>query len=266
MTAIAIVGDYSSRNPSHAATDGALSHCSAALGLPLEHHWLGTEALVGPEGARHLAGYNGFLIAPGSPYKSMDGALSAIRLAREQRIPLLGTCGGFQHILLEFARNVLGLADAQHEETDPHAARLFISRLACSLVGRTMHITLVPGSLVARTYGQTSVREQYHCNFGLNPDYVDVLRSSALQVVGSDDEGVVRVVELPGHPFFVGTLFVPQLTSTPMAPHPLVSGFIKACLLISLERHFTTSARVAAPADTPVASPLFLRSLSVASP
>ena len=230
MTTIAIIGDYKAGNPSHVATSDAVGHCSAALGLLVDHRWVGTEELTGPDGRRQLTGFKGFLIAPGSPYKSMAGALLAIRTARERRVPLLGTCGGFQHIVLEYARNVLGLADAQHEETDPHAGRLFISRLACSLVGRTMSITLQPDSLVARTYGQTSIQEQYHCNFGVNPRYVEVLRPSTLRIVGSDDEGVVRVVELAGHPFFVGTLFVPQLISTASAPHPLISGFIKACL------------------------------------
>lgn len=92
-----------------------------------------------------------------------------------------------------------------------------------------MTITLPPGSLVARSYGRTKVPEQYRCNFGVNPEYEDVLRSSALRIVGSDDEGVVRVVELADHPFFVGTLFVPQLTSAQSSPHPLVSGLLKAC-------------------------------------
>jgi CTP synthase (UTP-ammonia lyase) len=229
MTILGIVGDYNPRNRSHQATNDAINHCSAALGCPVEQYWVGTEALANPGGLKRLADFEGLWIAPASPYNSMDGALSAIRMAREQGIPLLGTCGGFQHLLLEYARNVLGLADAQHEETDPHAARLFVSRLACSLVGRTMNITLVPDSLVGRAYGQARVREEYHCNFGLNPEYVDVLRSSALRVVGSDDEGVVRAVELPEHPFFVGTLFLPQHTSKPSSPHPLISAFIKTC-------------------------------------
>jgi CTP synthase (UTP-ammonia lyase) len=227
---IAIVGDFNPSNQSHIATNAALEHCSESLSSPVEHRWIGTEELARPDGPRRLADVRGFWIAPGSPYKSMDGALLAIRTARERRSPLLGTCGGFQHIILEYARNVLGFADAQHEDTHPHASRQFISRLTCSLVGRTMTITLQPDSLVARAYGRTTVQEQYRCNFGVNPDYVDVLRSSVLRIVGSDDEGVVRVVELAEHPFFVGTLFVPQLTSTPSAPHPLVSGFIRACL------------------------------------
>ena len=92
-----------------------------------------------------------------------------------------------------------------------------------------MSITLQPDSVAARAYGQTCVQERYRCSFGVNPDYVDILRSSALRIVGSDDEGVVRVVELADHPFFVGTLFVPQISSTSSAPHPLISGFLRAC-------------------------------------
>lgn len=229
MSAIAIIGDLRPDNRFHLATNDAVANCSAALGLVVEHRWISTDQLALPDGMKRLEGFSGFWIAPGSPYKSMKGALLAIQRAREQGIPLLGTCGGFQHIILEHARNVLGFADAEHEESSPQASRLFISRLACSLVGRTMHITLKPGSLVARCYGKTETNESYHCNFGVNPEYEEVLRSTNLRIVGSDDEGVTRAVELAGHPFFVGTLFIPQLHSTPDAPHPLVLGFIKAC-------------------------------------
>ncbi len=91
-----------------------------------------------------------------------------------------------------------------------------------------MIISLQPDSLLARACGKTRLQERYHCNFGVNPEYVDFLRASALRIVGSDAEGVVRAVELTGHPFFVGTLFLPQLNSTPSAPHPLISALIKA--------------------------------------
>lgn len=229
MSAIAIIGDLRPGNRSHMATTDAIAHCSAALGLAVEHCWVGTDELAQPGGMKRLAGFNGFWIAPGSPYKSMAGALSAIQRAREKGFPLLGTCGGFQHIVIEYARNVLGFTEAEHEETNPLASQLFISRLACSLVGRTMHITLKPGSLVARSYGRTETHESYHCNFGVNPKFENVLCTSALRVVGSDDEGVARAVELAEHPFFVGTLFIPQLSSTPNAPHPLILGFIQAC-------------------------------------
>jgi len=225
---IAIVGDFNPGNRTHIATNDSLEHVSAALGLQAEYRWVGTDKLAA-DGLNELALFTGFWISPGSPYKSMTAALSAIRMARERRIPLLGTCGGFQHIILEFARNVLNFADAEHQETAPQASRLFISRLSCSLVGRTMSITLQSGSLVARSYGCTKIQEQYYCNFGVNPEHENFLHSSALRIVGSDDEGVVRAVELNAHPFFVGTLFIPQMTSTPAVPHPLISGFVKAC-------------------------------------
>jgi CTP synthase (UTP-ammonia lyase) len=229
-TLLAIVADFDSTSRSHTATNDAIAHSADALGLAVEPRWIDTAELARPDGLKSLADCSGFWIGPGSPYKSLEGALSAIRRAREQEVPLLGTCGGFQHLILEYARNVLGFREAEHEESAPEASQLFISRLACSLVGRTMSINLESGSMLARIYGRTSVQEEYLCNFGVNPDYVDTLRASGLQVVGSDAEGMVRAVELPGHPFFVGTLFLPQHRSTRSSPHPLVSAFIKACV------------------------------------
>jgi len=226
----AIIADFDSQSKAHRATNDAIEHSIAALGSTIEFQWIDTGELAQPDGLKQLSKYSGIWIGPGSPYKNMDGALSAIRLAREQKISLLGTCGGFQHIILEYARNVLKFADAEHEESSPQASRLFISRLACSLVGRTMTITLAPYSMLAGIYGRTNIQEQYLCNFGVNPKYVDALRSDKLKVVGSDPEGTVRAVELPGHPFFIGTLFMPQLNSTPANPHPVVSAFIKSCL------------------------------------
>jgi CTP synthase (UTP-ammonia lyase) len=233
-TSLAIVADFNPGSRSHGATNDAIAHSAGALGLEIDPRWVSTEELSRPDGASRLGGFDGIWVGPGSPYVSMDGALSAIRMAREMGIPLLGTCGGFQHIILEYARHVLGYADAEHEESSPKASRLFISRLACSLVGRTMTISLVPDSMVARIYGCATVQEQYLCNFGVNPDYVDTLGSGALRVVGSDAEGTVRAVELSGHPFFVGTLFLPQLGSTSSHPHPLISAFVRACSQVAV--------------------------------
>lgn len=224
-TSIAIIGDFNAANRSHAATNEAIRHCCDAAKLDIDVEWFGTEKVKTPG---QLEQFNGLWIAPASPYKSMDGALLAIQTARQRRIPLLGTCGGFQHIVLEYARNVLGIADAEHEETSPGASRLFVSRLACSLVGRTMTITLQSHSLIARLYGRTIAHEQYYCNFGVNPEFLAPLFSGELKVTGSDAEGIARAVELPSHPFFVGTLFLPQHNSSPTAPHPLITGFLKA--------------------------------------
>jgi CTP synthase (UTP-ammonia lyase) len=158
----------------------------------------------------------------------MDGALAAIRHAREQGVPLLGTCGGFQHMVLEFCRNVLGLADADHAETNPGAPRLAITPLTCSLAGQTHPVHLVPGSRVAGICGAAVLMEPFYCNFGLNPEYRPLLEARGLAVSGLGEDGLVRVVELRDHPFFLGTLYVPQARSRPGQPHPLVAALVAA--------------------------------------
>jgi CTP synthase (UTP-ammonia lyase) len=172
--------------------------------------------------------FSGIWVAPGSPYKNMDQTLWAIRYARENGVACFGTCGGFQHMIIEYARNVLGFKDASHAEYDPYASNLFISQLECELEGREMQLTFSSGSRVAEIYGATSATEEYYCNFGVNPNYISLLKSGPLKVTGSDSEGEIRVVELPDHPFFLGTLFVPQTRSTPAQPHPLVNAFMRA--------------------------------------
>lgn len=152
----------------------------------------------------------------------------AIRYARENNIPCFGTCGGFQHIVIEYARNVLGFKDAQHAEYDPYSSKLFISQLACSLAGRELQLSFVPGSQVAAIYGCLSATEHYYCNFGVNPDCIRELKQGPLSISGADIEDEVRVIEYPGHPFYIGTLFVPQTRSKPETPHPLVTAFLGA--------------------------------------
>ncbi len=227
-TSIAIIGDFDPSFQSHLSTNLAIEHCSTAIGVSLRHFWIPTQELAGDAGLQKIISSQGVWIAPGSPYRSLEGALRAIRVAREKQIPVLGTCGGFQHIILEYARNVLGFQDAQHAEYDPYSSRLFISRLECSLVGRTLLIELEPNSTVERAYGKTRVEEQYYCNFGVNPDYAGSLRAGRLRIVGSDKEGEVRAVELANHPFFVGTLFLPQQNSSLQSPHPLIKAFLRA--------------------------------------
>lgn len=219
---LAIIGDYSPEFEPHAATNKAIRHSCAALGLNVESTWLPTAEV--DEALLHR--YRAIWVAPGSPYRDMGRVLSAIRYSRERQVPCLATCGGFQHMVLEYARNVLGYQDAQHAEYDPYASSLFISRLACSLVGREMDLSFVEGSRTGQAYGGQHAKEKYYCNFGVHPDRVEILRSGELLVVASDREGEVRAIELPSHPFFVGTLYVPQMRSTVGAPHPLVNAFL----------------------------------------
>jgi len=223
---IALIGEYTPDFEPHRATDAAIEHAGASLGMGISATWLSTADIT----PTVLERYAGIWVAPGSPYRDLQNTLWAIRHAREHRIPCLGTCGGFQHMMLEYARNVLGLADAHHAEYDPYASRLFISELACSLAGQEMPLYFDEGSRTAEIYGGTSAVERYYCNFGVNPEYIDLLTSGALRVAGSDHEGEIRVVELPAHPFFIGTLYVPQARSRPGRPHPLVLAFAEAAL------------------------------------
>jgi hypothetical protein len=224
---IAVIGDFRADRETHRATSAAPAHAAAEYGWELDATWIATPALEG--GASDvLAAFDGVWIAPGSPYRSLQGALAAIRVAREARIPLIGTCGGFQHLILEYARNVLGIADAHHAEYDPDASRLFITPLTCSLAGRSMKVQLCAGTKAASAYGTPTAAEHYYCSFGLNPDCLDDLKTGGLVVSGVDQDGEVRIVELPAHPFFLATLFVPQVSSSPGSPHPLVAAFVTA--------------------------------------
>ena len=224
MTRLLILGEFNREFRPHAATNEAIDHSRAHLALDVEAEWMSTAAVT----PGVLADYDGLWVAPGSPYTSMERTLAAIRHAREKGIPCFGTCGGCQHMIIEYARNVLGIEDAQHAEYDPYASRLFISELTCSLAGRSMELQFASGSKVARIYGRGSATEEYYCNFGVNPDVIPTLKKGKFQIVGSDAEGEVRVLELPRHPFFIATLFVPQTSSRPDRPHPLVNAFVQA--------------------------------------
>jgi len=221
---IALLGEYTPTFPPHLATNAAIVHAKTALGLEINADWVSTADIDQTLFER----YSGIWVAPGSPYKNLDKTLAAICYARENGIPCLGTCGGFQHMILEYARNVLEFKDAQHAEYDPYASDLFISKLSCSLAGRQLPLTFEPGSGIADIYGALTATEQYYCSFGINPDYINALKQGPLRIAGADAEGEIRVIEWPGHPFFIGTLFVPQARSTPEQPHPLVVAFLRA--------------------------------------
>jgi CTP synthase (UTP-ammonia lyase) len=229
---VAIIGDYDADFEPHRATEAAISHAAEFLRAEIEVTWIATDS-IGEKPQSQFARFGAFWIAPGSPYRSLAGALAAIRCAREQDMPLLGTCGGLQHMIVEFARNVLGLADATHAEYDPNASMLFVTPLSCSLAGKEMQVTITPGSRAAIAYGVLQATERYYCNFGLNPAYQSQLHDGGFRIVGVDADDEARILEIPQHIFFVGTLFVPQARSKPGAPHPLVVAFLQAAIPIS---------------------------------
>jgi CTP synthase (UTP-ammonia lyase) len=222
-----ILGEYNPDSETHSATDAAIHHSLVELHDELSFRWISTSTIEETDVLRA----HGLWVAPGSPYKNVSRALQAIRIARENLVPCLGTCGGFQHMILEFARNALGFADAEHAEYDPDASRLFISALSCSLVGMELRVRLQPQTIARTLYGNDEIVERYYCTFGVNPEYSEALtENGSLVISGRDLNGEIRIIEIPDHPFFVGTLFVPQARSKELMPHPLVSGFLGAVL------------------------------------
>ena len=229
---IAILGEYTPTFQPHVSTSAAIEHSRSASGVDVDGIWVSTDEID----ENLFQRFSGIWVAPASPYKNMDKTLWAICHARENGVPCFGTCGGFQHMIVEYARNVLHYRDAQHAEYDPYASTLFISRLDCALAGREMELKFESGSRAAEIYGSTSATEEYYCNFGVDPGKVELFENSGLRVSGSDSEGEVRVIELPDHPFYVGTLFVPQTRSTAARPHPLVTAFLRAVTETALPR------------------------------
>lgn len=123
---------------------------------------------------------------------------------------------------------MLHLPDADHEESSPGASTLLISKLSCSLTSVAQAVALKPGALAHQAYGQSQVVEQFSCNYGLNPDFQDSIEVEGLAITGTGPDGEARIIELQRHRFFVATLFVPQLSSSPEQPHPLITRYLSA--------------------------------------
>ena len=224
---IALVGDYSPEVVAHRAIPRALELASAGAPTALAWRWVLTREIR--HAAQDLAGFAAVWVVPASPYENMAGALDSIRFARETGRPFLGTCGGFQHALIEFARNVAGLPDADHAETNPAAGTLVVSPLSCSMVEKTGRIRFAPGSRMRNFYGADTAQEGYHCNYGLNPNYRSALETAGLRFTAFDDAGDVRAAELPAsvHPFFIGTLFQPERAALRGETPPLLRTFLR---------------------------------------
>ncbi|UZE22522.1 CTP synthase [Pseudomonas sp. B21-056] len=223
---IALIGDHDPQITAHRAIPIALELASRQTGHGVSFQWLATDLI---SDGTALADFDGVWCVPGSPYRNENGALQAIRFAREQRRPFLGTCGGFQHAVLEYARNVMGWADAAHGETSPEAERALLTPLSCALVETIDSLQLGAGSLIAEAYGRRTVFEGYRCRFGVNPAFERDLLSDHLHAVARDSAGELRAVELRDHPFFVATLFQPERAALEDRVPPLVRAFVEAC-------------------------------------
>jgi CTP synthase (UTP-ammonia lyase) len=235
---IGILGDYDPKSPTLPAVEKSLQHASARLNLSVEAEWIATPDVLAPGGQKKLETFDGLWAAPGSPYKSFDGMLTGIEFARKRDWPFLGTCGGFQYALIECARNVLGIKDADSAENNSGSKNIIIYPVSCAvpnqsrgapkLSGPIPEIRLRPGSYLQSFYSRDAVAEEFFCNFEVNPDYEWASMEAGFPVVARGPRGEIRAIESPSHRFYVATLFQPQLSSKAGEPHPLVMAFVQA--------------------------------------
>jgi CTP synthase (UTP-ammonia lyase) len=190
------------------------------------YEWVPTEEVTAPD---RIDSFNGLWCVPASPYRSTAGALLAIRYARENRVPFLGTCGGFQHAVIEYAQNVLGWSDAAHAETTPQAYHNVIAPLSCGLLEGEGLVRFLPDTKLRAAYGAPEATAEYLCRYGLNSEFKGALVSGPLREAATDEAGDLRAVELGEHPFFVATLFQPERAALNGGSVPIVRSFLLAC-------------------------------------
>ena len=176
---IAILGDFNPIYPTHHALNDSIRQVTKLFSEEIQFDWIGTDIFNAGTAFHHL--YSGLWIAPGSPYKNMQNVLDSIKYTRERKIPALGNCGGFQHMIIEFARNVCGITLADHEETNPGSPDLLIEKLSCSLVEQQEALTIADNnSLLFAIIQKEKLTGKYFCSYGLNGGYVQQLQSNKL--------------------------------------------------------------------------------------
>ncbi len=225
---IAILGDFDPAMHTLAAINRSISEMEKVLDRQIAFDWFDTDSFDCRKAFSD--GYGGLWITPGSPYRNMDNVLHSIRYTRENAIPTFGNCGGFQHMVIEFARNVCDIRLADHQETNPGTTDPVIVKLACSLVQQSEELSVIRyDSLLHTLLGKNIFTGRYFCSFGVNEAYENVLEQNGLLFTAKAGDGQKRAVELKGHPFFLGTLFQPAMSSSATSPDPLIKGFITAC-------------------------------------
>ena len=222
---IVLMGERNPSIPAHAGIEASIALYQRDVDATIGSRWVSTAEVETGSLERLLGSAAGMWCVPGSPYKSTKGALRAIRYAREKQCVFLGTCGGFQHALMEFYQNVLG-GKAAHEEMDAGAADPLIVKLTCSLAGVKARVLAVSGSWFAEILGNSESLEEFNCNYGLAGSFEPAFAGSGLEFVARDEAGQVRAFRLPAHPFFVGTLFQPERRALGGMLHPVVRAFL----------------------------------------
>lgn len=220
---IAILGDHDGSKRTHRAIDLTCELLEREVRLG----WVTTDEAR----PNTLEGAAGVWLAPGTPYRNAERVHAAIRDALHDGRPLLATCGGFQHVAVELARTLAGIPGAAHAESEPHGATLVVAPLSCSLQGEHRPVQPVAGTRLARACGVDAFPGFHMCGYGVAERYVSALERAGVVVSARSEDASVEALELPRHPFFVATLFQPQVDAAESGNvHPLVRAFVDAAL------------------------------------
>ena len=243
---IAIVGKYVEYEDSYKSLKEALLHGGLAHQLKVGINWVEAEGVVGEGWEKQLEGYDAILVPGGFGKRGIDGMLNAIRYAREHKVPYFGICLGMQTLVIEFARNVCGLEDADSTEFNPGTPHRVIFKLrelkGVDELGGTMRLgswpcRLAPDSFAFRAYETREIHERHRHRYEFNREYEERLKAAGLRITGeTPDNTYVEICEIADHPWFLGCQFHPEFKSKPMEPHPLFRAFIGAAYDYHMKR------------------------------
>jgi CTP synthase len=235
---IALAGKYVEYEDSYKSLKEALQHGGLAHRLRVNMHWIEAQELHWPECHTKLSQFDGILVPGGFGKRGVEGMLHAIRYARENRVPYFGICLGMQIMVVEYARNVCGLTQADTVECDnatPHRVIYKLRELkGVDALGGTMRLGAYPcqlseGSFAKAAYGTSEIRERHRHRYEFNRDYEGILTQNGFKITGQTPDGVyVEICEIENHPWYLGCQFHPEFKSKPMEPHPLFTAFIGA--------------------------------------
>ena len=238
---IAMVGKYVELQDAYKSIQESFVHAGAANECKVNVKTIHSEHINEGNVAEMLAGMDGILVAPGFGERGIPGKIAAVRYARERGVPFFGICLGMQMAVVEFARDVLGYADAASVEVDCNTTHPVIDLMeeqkSTTIKGGTMRLgayacKLVPGTLASDIYGgKDIIYERHRHRYEFNDAYRKEFEKAGMVISGTNpDTGLVEIVELPGHPFFIGTQFHPEFKSTPETPQPIFTAFVKAAM------------------------------------
>ena len=237
---IALVGKYVELQDAYKSILESFIHAGAENRCKVRVHSFQSEYIDASNVAEKLSGMSGILVAPGFGERGLEGKIEAVRYARENNIPFFGICLGMQMAVIEYARNVLGLKDANSAEVKPNGPYSVIdlmeSQKSLTALGGTMRLgaykcKLDKDSLAYRIYGKEMISERHRHRYEVNSHFVEDLRKAGMKATGTNpDTGLVEIVEIENHPFYIAVQFHPELKSTPENPQPIFVAFVKAAL------------------------------------